>query len=375
MDDSELLQEYASSQSESAFRTLVERHMSLVYYAALRQVGNSALAEDVTQVVFIILARKAGRLSKKTVLASWLYRTTRFAAAKAVRAEARRLRREQQAVEMLGDGATLDWVQVEPVLDDAMLQLGEQDRTAVLLRYYENKSLREVGGMLGVSEDTAQKRVSRAVMKLRSSLGRRGVTIPAAALTVAISSQAAPLTTPVSSASVVAASVGQAVSSALVTCVVKETLRRMLWPRVFAGAAGPLLVAAAVAAGLLWHNSHAAVFVVRVQVSTPGTAAIRIKMSGTPGVKFEMVRSEKGRTRTVRGVLPGEVSFQADAFTASVSGRGPSQLGLEVYRDDLLIAGNDPAPLTPDRPLFIEGMAGGTGIKMSTKGPGTVPVN
>lgn len=196
-DDLELLRRFARDGEEESFAELVRRHLNLVHSAALRQVRSPQLAEEVAQSVFTDLARDAGRLKPGTVLAAWLYQVTRRTAIDVVRREARRQLREQVALEMNAMNSTSsDWVQVEPLLDDAMAALDDTDRTAVLLRYFENKSLRDVGAALGTSDDTAQKRVSRAVDKLRDFFAQRGVIVGASALSVAVSTnavQAAPV--------------------------------------------------------------------------------------------------------------------------------------------------------------------------------------
>jgi RNA polymerase sigma factor (sigma-70 family) len=162
--DLELLARYARHRAEEAFAEIVRRHLDIVHSAALRQVRSPQLAEEVAQSVFTDLARDARRLAPDTILTAWLYRVTRRTAIDVVRREARRQLREQIATEMNAMNATAaDWTHIEPILDDAMHALDETDRTAVLLRYFENKSLREVGQALGTSDDTAQKRVSRAV--------------------------------------------------------------------------------------------------------------------------------------------------------------------------------------------------------------------
>ncbi len=195
--DLELLGQFAREKSQDAFTTLVNRHVNLVYSAALRQVRSPQLAEEVAQSVFADLARVAATHSSPKILTPWLYAVTRRTAIDVIRKESRRQLREQIAVEMNDMNATAsEWTQIEPLLDDAMAALDETDRTAILLRFFENKNLREVGEALGTSDDTAQKRVSRAVERLREFLSKRKITIGASGLAVLISAnavQAAPV--------------------------------------------------------------------------------------------------------------------------------------------------------------------------------------
>ncbi|MEO6182136.1 MAG: sigma-70 family RNA polymerase sigma factor, partial [Verrucomicrobiota bacterium] len=162
--DSELLQQFAHDRSEDAFAMLVRRHVDLVYSAALRQVRSTQLAEEISQTVFLDLSRHADKLTPETILTAWLYRVTRRTSIDVVRSESRRQLREQIAVELADmNSPDTHWMQIEPLLDEAMDTLDEADRSSILLRYFENKSLREVGQTLGTSDDAAQKRVSRAV--------------------------------------------------------------------------------------------------------------------------------------------------------------------------------------------------------------------
>jgi RNA polymerase sigma factor (sigma-70 family) len=181
----ELLADYVKSGSETSFRELVARHIDLVYSTALRLVGgDSHRAEDVAQTVLVDLARGARALSKETRVSGWLHRHTCFVAAKVMRGERRRQAREREAVEMnaLNDGTDAGLSELAPVLDDAINQLGEEDRAAILLRFFERRDLRSVGAALGTTEDAAQKRVSRALEKLHVTLRHRGVTLSTAAL-------------------------------------------------------------------------------------------------------------------------------------------------------------------------------------------------
>src|SRR4051812_39467454 len=158
--DMELLQEYASRNAEEAFATLVSRHIGMVYSVALRHVGNAHQAQEITQAVFIILARKACSLRPGTVLSGWLFQTARLTAANSLRTEIRRMRREQEACmqSTLRENETDSWKQIAPLLDKAIADLGEADRNAVVLRFLEGKDLKEVGAALGTSEEAAKKR-------------------------------------------------------------------------------------------------------------------------------------------------------------------------------------------------------------------------
>lgn len=198
--DLDLLRQFARENSQDAFTEIVRRHVNLVYSAALRQVRSPQLAEEIAQSVFSDLSRNANKLCTtggSPVLTAWLYAVTRRTAIDFIRKESRRQLREQIAVEMNDMNATAnDWMQIEPLLDDAMAALDETDRSAILLRYFENKNLREVGEALGASEDAAQKRVSRAVERLREFFSKRNVTIGTSGLAVLISAnavQSAPL--------------------------------------------------------------------------------------------------------------------------------------------------------------------------------------
>jgi RNA polymerase sigma factor (sigma-70 family) len=233
----ELLREYAATGAETAFACLVERHVDLVYSAALRQTNNNhAMAQDVAQAVFTILARKAPSLRRETVLAGWLFRAVRFAALDARKIEARRQRREQEAAQMhltnSSDHADEQdqWEQLAPLLDEALAALGTKDRHAVLLRFFEKKSFDEIGVSFGGNENSARVRVVRALEKLRGFFRKRGVTVSAAALSGALldnAVQAAP--------SALASSL---VKGATAASLVETLLWRLLWRRVIHLGAG-----------------------------------------------------------------------------------------------------------------------------------------
>ena len=232
-DDMTLVREYAASESEQAFETLATRHVNLVYSAAIRQVGDAQLAEDVTQAVFVILARKAGLLSRKTIVSGWLYRTARFVAADALKTQRRRQWREQEAqMDAANDATPPDpaWEQLSPILDEAMAHLRDQDRDAIILRYFEGHSLQEVGAALGASEDAAKKRVSRALEKLRAFFHKRGVHSTAETIAGAISANSVQVAPAALAKAVTAVAVAKGtVASASTLTLIKGALKIMAW--------------------------------------------------------------------------------------------------------------------------------------------------
>jgi RNA polymerase sigma factor (sigma-70 family) len=192
-DSQKLLAEYVQTGSETAFCELVARYVDLVYSTALRLVdGDTHRAEDVAQTVFVDLARQARTLLSDVMLGGWLHRHVCFVAANTLRGERRRQSRERQAVEMntLHDNSGADFSLVAPLLDEAINQLGEADRTAILLRFFEQRDFRSVGEALGNNEDAARMRVNRALEKLHSMLKHRGITTTAASLSIALSANA-----------------------------------------------------------------------------------------------------------------------------------------------------------------------------------------
>jgi RNA polymerase sigma factor (sigma-70 family) len=201
--DAQLLREYAANGSEIAFTELVRRHTNLVYSAAARQVADADTAGEVAQNVFIALARGAeglaGRVAEDASLAGWLCRSARNIALNVRRNEFRKHSRERLSVEQQVDSGSempADWEQLGPALDDAMSELSEPDYDALVMRFFQNQDLRTIGKALGVSDDTAQKRVTRALDKLRNQLCRRGIRSSATALSIVISAnavQSAPL--------------------------------------------------------------------------------------------------------------------------------------------------------------------------------------
>jgi RNA polymerase sigma factor (sigma-70 family) len=234
-DDMTLVREFAARQSEPAFATLVERYVALVYSTALRRTGDAQLAEETTQVVFIILARKAATLSRDTILPAWLYRTTRYAAGNALTMQRRRREREQEAyMQSVFQSENTDhvWHQLAPLLENAMDALSERDRAALVLRYFENRSWREVAHLTQVTEDAAQKRAARALEKLRKLFAKRGVALTTTLIAGAVSAKsvhAAPAGMVKAISAITAAKGATAATSAT---LVKGAMKLMMWTKI-----------------------------------------------------------------------------------------------------------------------------------------------
>lgn len=189
MDDWRRLKQYARDGSEAAFAELIRQHMDLVYSVCQREIGDTMLAEEATQAVFLVLAQKAGSLRQEAALASWLFTTARLTSRSILRRERRRQRREEKAVveaviemEQATPPETPRWEEAEPLLNDALSTLSAAQRSLVILRFWEDRPLADIGLSLGISEDAARMRLSRALNRLRRWLSARNVVLSAAAL-------------------------------------------------------------------------------------------------------------------------------------------------------------------------------------------------
>ena len=251
-DNHNWLAEYVQTGSDAAFRELVTRYVDLVYSTALRLVGGDThRAEDVAQTVFVNLARVARTLPHDVKLGGWLHRDTCFAASTLMRGERRRQSRERQAAEMnaLQNNSEADYSLVAPVLDEAINQLDEADRTAILLRFFEQNDFRSVGQALGSNEDAARMRVTRALEKLEGFLKHRGVTTTATSLGVLLSAnavQAAPvgLAVTISTAAALAGTTiaAAATATAVKTIAMTATQKLLIAAIVVASVLTPALV-------------------------------------------------------------------------------------------------------------------------------------
>jgi RNA polymerase sigma factor (sigma-70 family) len=234
--DTELLRDYAEQDSECAFSELVRRNVDLVYSTALRLVRDASLAQDVSQRVFVALAQDAGQVSSRAVVSGWLYRTTRNIAANAIRSDVRRRAREQEAAimnQLLGGETAAVWESIAPHLDATLNELSASERDVVLLRYFQRKSAHEMSQALGISVEAAQKRVNRAVERLRELFARRGITVGAGALalllmTNAVQSAPAGLAASISTSALGGAFVHTSTSIASAKLIVMTTLQKTL---------------------------------------------------------------------------------------------------------------------------------------------------
>jgi RNA polymerase sigma factor (sigma-70 family) len=324
--DASLLEEFAREKSETAFAVLVERHINLVHSVALRHTANPQHAQDITQAVFIILARKATALNRKTVLPGWLYHTARLTAANFQRAESSRVRREQEIfMQSSLQESTPDalWVELSPLLDEAMSRLGARDRDALLLRYFQNKSLSEVGAVLGLEERTAQKRVARAIEKLRKVFAQRGVTLSGAAIAGAVSAssiQAAPagLAVIISAAPLSGTTITTAAVMAVTKAIAMTTFQKALITAALVATVGTGIFEAHQAAQLREQNKSLAQQIAQLQINNDGLlnrlteASDSAKLSDKEINELLKLRSEVGLLRQQTNKFGKRLASKAD---------------------------------------------------------------
>lgn len=344
-DDMELVRLFARDGSEEAFADLVSRHVNLVYSVAMRQVRDAGLAEEITQTVFVILARKAGSLGSKTVVSGWLCLTTRYVSARALTMQRRRQEREQEAFvqSQSSDTASDAWKQIEPLLEVAMGQLSERDHNAVVLRFFEGRNFRDVSEALGMSEAGAKMRVSRALEKLRMFFVKRGVMLSVTLIAGTISAhsvQAAPVGLATSIA--VTAAKGAAVSSST-TALINTTLKLMAWTKlktvIVVGAF--LVVATGTATITLQQRAGAKAEAPRFSFAgyaTPEASFQSLLWGASTGdvekflAGFTVEERERFRNKVLAGKTPDEIRHRAIALADATIGYTITQR--EVLSDD-----------------------------------------
>ena len=349
-DSQELLVEYAKNGSESAFRELVSRYSNLVYSTALRLVsGDTHLAEDVSQTVFMGLASKGRALSTEVMLGRWLHQHTYHVAMMTLRADRRRQSREREAVAMntLQDDNGADWREVAPILDEAITQLGSEDRTAILLRFFEQRDFRSVGEALGSDEDAARMRVNRALEKLHSLLKHRGVTLSVAALGTALATQAV-TAAPAGFAASVAGTALAAALAGTTTAATIATYTTMNWinAKSIAAIVGSALIAATTTYVVQHHVNESARTenaALREQTNRPaemkGPQLANERLPAQEQVEAALPESERLELMRLRGQV-GELRKELAALKGSAGGpaSATAQVATETEAKELASA-------------------------------------
>jgi RNA polymerase sigma factor (sigma-70 family) len=322
IDDMDLVRQYARSKSEEAFASLVARHVNLVYSVALRQVRDAHLAEEITQTVFIILARKAGSLGSKTVVSGWLYRTTCYTAAKVLTLRRRRQNREQEAYmrSQLNETGADTWREIETLLETAMGQLGEKDQNALVLRFFGGHTFKDVSSALGTTEAGAKMRVNRALEKLRAFFTKRGFTFSAVAIAGAISAhslQAAPVGLATSVTAVVLKST--IVSTSTLT-LIERTPKFMAWTKL--KTAVVMSAVALVAAG----TTTVTIQYVKASAQSPG---LSFAGYATPEASIQSMLWA-GSRGDFKGFLAGCTPEQTKRFESKMAGKSDDEINRDA---------------------------------------------
>jgi RNA polymerase sigma factor (sigma-70 family) len=352
VNDGTLLRDYAQTGSESAFSELVRRHMDLVYSTALRGVnGDESLAQDVCQAVFVDLARKARALVSRPVLGGWLYTSTCFAAAKAVRTERRRFAREQKAHSMQERTANsssehADWDSIRPVFDLVMLELKESDRQVLVERFFERRSFEEVGQHFGLTANAARMRVERAVDRLRDRLMRRGIRSSASALALVLTNQAIAAAPSGLAASITACTLSTAGATSsysfLTTITMAKIKTAILGTLVAAGVAAPIVIQYQTNAQL-----RAELQVLRLEAAT--SARQQQQAASAQSAELERLRRENTELVRLRGevaTLRQSASRQKERGDAEARNKESKQL-IEAEEAKILLAKSPEIPMIP----------------------------
>jgi RNA polymerase sigma factor (sigma-70 family) len=315
-EDGELLRRYAENRDEGAFAELARRHLDLVYSAALRQVRDAQMAEDVAQMVFLKLARKAASLSNLPVLPGWLHADTRLTALQVLRAQRRRTAREAVQMEAK-EATTAEWEEMRPVIDEALAELETGERDAVLLRFFGDRSFAEIGELLRLAPDAARMRVNRALEKLRAALARRGIKTTTAALGAALLANASPAT-PLP----IATNISRSLTASL-----RGVTRTGFWRRGPVVAGGALTAAAAVVMLLLWStpsNPPLAKPTAQAPVQGARTVAAEAETRFSVPEPAAAATTKSLRLRVIdeaTGVPLPEVAIEVRTFTARLRGK------------------------------------------------------
>jgi RNA polymerase sigma factor (sigma-70 family) len=356
-DGRKLLAEYAETGSEAAFQQVVTRYLNLVYSSAVRLVnGDTHLAQDVTQNVFADLARLARTLSKDVMLGGWLHRHTCFVANKTMRTERRRQARERHAMELntTEDHAPANLALVAPILDEAINQLGSEDRQAILLRYFEQRDFRSVGEALGGTEEGARKRVHRALDKLHLLLKRRGVMLSATGLGAALGAQAvtaapAGMAVTVTASALATAAASGTVSLTILQLITMTKLQTGIIGAIALVAAIPLAVQRQTQSQLREENASlrqevAAIHALRAENSRLSNLVAQASKPAPPASEDQ--RHELMKLRGEVGVLRQQAATATSNPAAKAT--GPSALGDLTQNPEMakLIRGQQKAGMT-----------------------------